>query len=244
MITFKQFIAESINDRGLFKAIFIVGLPGSGKSYTAKQLAGDVSPRIVNTDVASEFIARKIGKKVSSETWNELFKDSAHKITSERLEQHLNGILPLFIDGTSNDTSNILHRMGILKSLGYDVGLVYVNASLKKAVERAAARADKIQRATDEEYIESVSKMIQGNVAYLKGEVSFFAELKNDGELDDAMMLKLFKRVQGFFSARLSNPIGKAHLEKLRADPKNKYLTPTALSSEVLAKKVQGWYKS
>lgn len=244
MLTFKTFLHESINDKGLFKAIFIVGLPGAGKSYTSKALSGNVAPRIVNTDQASEFIARKIGKKVSSETWDELFKDTSHRITSSRLEQYLNGMLPLFVDGTSNDTSNILHRMGILKSLGYDIGLVYVATNIDKAIERAKQRENDIQRSTDEEFIRKVASVIEDNVSYLKGEVSFFAEVRNDGTLDDAALSVIHRKVQGFFAKPLSNPIGKSHLNKLRENPKNKYLAPTILSQDVLAKKVQGWYKS
>ena len=34
-MSFEQFLLnESINDKGILKAIFIVGLPGAGKSYT------------------------------------------------------------------------------------------------------------------------------------------------------------------------------------------------------------------
>ena len=57
MPTFKQFISESINDKGIFKAVFVIGLPGAGKSYTVSQLRGSVSPKVVNTDIAAEFWA-------------------------------------------------------------------------------------------------------------------------------------------------------------------------------------------
>ena len=58
--SFKQFIInESINDKGILKAIFVVGLPGSGKSYTVQRLRGTVSPVVVNTDKVAEFLSKK-----------------------------------------------------------------------------------------------------------------------------------------------------------------------------------------
>lgn len=243
MITFKQFLDESVNDAGLFKAIFVVGLPGAGKTYTVKALNGAVSPRVVNTDVASEFLARKFKTEVSSKTWGTMFKDSSQRITMTRLQNYLNGMLPLFIDGTSNDPSNVLHRMGILKSLGYDVGLVHVQTDLKIAIERANARTKQIQRETDEQFIRDVAEVIQKNVAYLKGEVSFFQEVQNDGSLDNEAMNRIFRKVQWFFSQELKNPIGAAHLKAIQ-NSKAKYLTPSVIPSDVLGKKIQGWYKS
>ena len=242
MQTFKQFISESINDRGIFKAIFVVGLPGAGKSYTVKQLKGAVSPLVVNTDRAAEFLGTKFGKQVNSESWKE-FKDSAHRITKNSLKNYLNGVLPLFIDGTSNDVSNILHRIGILESIGYDVGVVFVHASLETAKRRAAERAKISNRAVDEHFIEHVYKQNKENAAYLKSKVSFFKEVENDTDgLHDAEMNAAFKKVQAFFDSPIQNPVGKRNFEKMKEE-KQKYLSPTVVTLETLEKKVEGWYK-
>ena len=40
MIKLKDILFEGVNDPGIFKAIFIAGGPGSGKTYIAKQLFG------------------------------------------------------------------------------------------------------------------------------------------------------------------------------------------------------------
>lgn len=49
-MNFSKFLTESINDKGKFKAIFIIGIPGSGKTYTISKLKGIISPRVINTD--------------------------------------------------------------------------------------------------------------------------------------------------------------------------------------------------
>jgi hypothetical protein len=49
---FNQYLTEGINDKGIFKAIFMGGSSASGKSYVIKQISsGSISPRLVNTDI-------------------------------------------------------------------------------------------------------------------------------------------------------------------------------------------------
>ena len=242
MTTFKQFISESINDKGILKAVFVIGIPGAGKSYTVKQLNGVVTPRIINTDKAGEFLSAKLKTPINSKTWQETFKDSATRITRNSIAGYLDGMLPLFVDGTSNDASNLLHRIGILESLGYDVGIVYVSTSLEVAQARAKAREKEIGRAVDASFIEEVHSRSEENAQYLKTKVQFFKEIKNDGELNNEAMLKAFKAVQSFFEEDVQNPVGKRALEKLKEE-KQKYLVPTVISKEILERKIEGWYK-
>lgn len=245
MISFKQFIVqESINDQGIFKAIFVIGIPGAGKSYTVSKLGGDIAPRVVNTDKAAEFLSKKLSKNVSRETWAEYFKDSSHRITLESLSQYLNSMLPLFIDGTSNDVSNILHRAGILESLGYDVGLLFIDTPLDVAITRANERAAKTGRIVDSDFITQVHALAEENKNFLKNKFSFYAELKNDSHgIDDETLLKAYKKTRKFYLDPVSSPVGRRHLEVLFAE-KQKYLVPTIMPTAQLRKKVDGWYKS
>ena len=64
--SFKQFMSESIEDKGIFKAIFVIGIPGAGKSYTVSKMNGAVTPRVVNTDRATEYLAKKFGKMIAA----------------------------------------------------------------------------------------------------------------------------------------------------------------------------------
>lgn len=242
MITFKQFVAESASDKGILKAVFIIGLPGAGKTYTASQLSGTVAPRIVNTDRAAEHISKKLGKQVTATSWGE-FSDDAHRITKATLHNYLNGLLPLFIDGTSNNVSNILNRAGILESLGYDVGVVYVKTDLATALQRIENRKDKVNRDVDADFVREVARTNQENAAYLKTKVSFYREVDNSGEgFNDATISKAFKAVQGFYSEPIANPVGARILTKLEADGA-KYLIPSIFTAEELARKVEAWYR-
>jgi predicted ABC-type ATPase len=243
-LTFKNFISESINDKGILKAVFIIGLPGAGKSYTVTQIRGSISPKVVNTDKAAEFLSTKWNKSINAETWH-AFKDTSHKITELMLTNYIDSMLPLFVDGTSNDVSNILHRMGILESMGYDIGMVFVDTPLEVAIKRAEARALKIGRHVDADFIKHVHEQNAENAAFLKAKVKFFRKVDNnsDSGLDNSEMDNAFKAVQSFFTEPLENPVGTRLIEEMK-EKKLKYMCPEIIPKEMLAKKVQGWYKS
>jgi predicted ABC-type ATPase len=244
MITFKQYMSESINDKGILKALFVVGVPGAGKSYTISQLKGSISPKIVNTDRATEFLSKKYKMPSNSETWKTFFRDRTRPITSGSLYNYLNSMLPLFVDGTSNDVSNILARAGILESVGYDVGMVFINTNLEVAIDRAKKRGEAIDRHVDEDFIRRVHEISEQNKEYFKGKFSFFREVSNNpGELDDAAIAKIFKQVSSFYNEPVDNVVGQRTLEKLKED-KQAYLIPSVFNEHDLKKKAEGWYRS
>ncbi len=242
---FEEFLLqESINDKGILKAIFVVGLPGAGKSYTVSNLKGQVSPKIVNTDVALEFLSKKTKIPANSETWKTVFRDSTKKMTATMLYNYINGMLPLFIDGTSNDASNVLSRAGILESLGYDVGMIFIDTDIEVAKQRAIERAEKIGRTVDPTFIDKVYKESEANKKYFQSKFSFFKVYENNGQgLDNDLMQKLFKQVQGFYTEDVQNPVGTRNLEKIREE-KEKYLVPTLFQDETLKNKLSTWYKT
>ena len=69
MISLRQLLAEGVYDKGILKAVFMAGGPGSGKSYVASQLFGipkkvNVSVsglKTVNSDTEFEALLRKYG---------------------------------------------------------------------------------------------------------------------------------------------------------------------------------------
>lgn len=241
--SYDELILDSINDRGRLKAIFVVGLPGSGKSYTVKRLSGDISPVVINTDRAAEFISKKTGIKINKDTWEEVFSDKAMRVTSEILFQATNGLLPLFIDGTAGDTSAILRRAGILEGLGYDVGMVWIDTSLDTAKRRAEERAKINGREVDVSFIDKVHAETLKNKDFFSSRFQFFVEYRNNADgIDNTVISKLFSKTRAFYDAPLKNGLGRRHIEKLTA-ANEKYLTPTILTAEKLRAKMKGWYE-
>jgi dephospho-CoA kinase len=241
-LTFKQFLTESANDKGIFKAIFVVGIPGAGKTFTIKQINSTLKARIVCTDIAVEFLAKKYKKPVNNDTWPD-FKDKSNKLTKDALHGYLNGALPLFIDSTSNNISQILHRAGLLESLGYDTGMIFVSAPLETAIKRAEARAKQNHRHVDVDFIRHVYSEAEENKEYFRSKFSFFKELKNDeNQLTNETLLKAFKKVNDFFDSPIQNPIGVRYVDTMR-EKKFKYLSPDIIAEDALKRKVDGWYR-
>ena len=70
MVNLKQLLTEGVFDKGILKAVFMAGGPGSGKTYVASQIFGipksvNVSMpyglKTVNSDTEFEFLLKKYG---------------------------------------------------------------------------------------------------------------------------------------------------------------------------------------
>jgi dephospho-CoA kinase len=244
MVSFKEFISEGIEDKGILKAVFLAGSPGAGKSYTIGKISdGSIEPRIVNTDKFFEFLSNKIKVKLDTlsgaeNAWS-FASDKTKYLTTASLSQYLNSMLPLVIDGTSSNSNNLLMRVGILESLGYDVAMVYVKTDLETAIKRVQARDRKVP----EEFITKVfNEMIESEEFY-RGKFTHFVEINNnDGELTNDAIIAAFKKMRSFYSAPVKNPVGKRIVEQLR-DGKQKYLVPSIIEKSELQKKLDMWYR-
>ena len=58
-ISMYRTVQAGINDPHIFKAIFLAGGPGSGKSFIAKQMFGGQGLKFLNSDAAFEYLLKK-----------------------------------------------------------------------------------------------------------------------------------------------------------------------------------------
>jgi predicted kinase len=231
-------LTESINDKGIFKAVFLAGLPGAGKSTVAQKVTdGAVSPRMVNTDRSYEFLLKKHGQEATRAAWALLGKQ-AQTINQELLANYLNGMLPMFIDGTSANPSSALRRTGIADSFGYDTAMIWVNVSFETALERIQGR----ERKVDTSFVKRVYETLESNKEMYRGRFgSEFIEVDNNDDNFDAMESKVFNITNRFFTSPVKNPIGQRAMEQLEASGE-KYLVPSIYSDEYIKKVIDVWY--
>ena len=191
-------------------------------------------PRVVNTDIYTEYLSKKFGRDISGEF--DVHVDMIKKVTVNQLSGYVNGALPLFVDGTSNSASSLFKREGILKSFGYDTGMVYIDTDLDVAIERTKERDRKVP----EEFIRKVYESLSKNREYYKNHFEFFVEVKNsDGELTDKVVMDAYKKVRGFYSSDIQNPIGIESKNKMV----NGYLVPSVYRDiSSIVRVVRGWY--
>jgi len=86
-------------------------------------------------------------------------------------------------------------------------------------------RSSKRKRKVPEEEIINAYNYLQKSKPYLKSKFNLFLEITNNGDIDDEVILKIFKKMNFFYDTPVRNPIGIETIEVMR---KNgwKYLVP------------------
>ena len=143
---FVEFISEGVNDPGIFKAVFLAGGPGSGKSFMAGRTGlQSLGLKAVNPDHAFEAALRAAGMEATPENIysdkGQSMRMAAKLLTNKRQQLFIQGRLGMVIDGTGKDITKIERQAGLLQSLGYDVAMIFVNTDLETALERNSKRS-------------------------------------------------------------------------------------------------------
>jgi len=228
---FLRYLTEGIEDKGIFKAVFLAGHPGAGKSYTLDKIkSGQIEPRIVNTD--------KFHEHYKNADWANI-GDKVRKLTKSQLKLYLNSMLPLAVDGTSGSIPAMLRRRGLLESMGYDTAMVFVNTDLETAIRRVQARDRKVP----EEFIRESFKKVNENKKFYRSKFDTFIEVdNNDGELNNSVIKHAFNFLTSFYNAPVKNLIGKRRIKKMKANTW-KYLDPNVMAMDEIKKIVSVWYR-
>ena len=162
MIKLSELLHEGYRDPGIFKAVFLAGGPGSGKTYIAKGLFGipekvNVSQsglKMVNSDKELKFLLNKYGfgtnlDALPDEVFQNLTGDGpdssglrkfAKDLTAERRRLYMEGRLGMIIDGTGDDYQKIAREKKELEDIGYDCYMIFVNTTLEVALDRNEKR--------------------------------------------------------------------------------------------------------
>ena len=199
-------LQEGLQDPNIFKAFFLAGGPGSGKSYVVRKTTGGTGLRVVNSDDAFESLLQKAGLSLKmppeEEEPRDVVRDRAKKITAKRQANYIEGRIGLIIDGTGRDYDKITKQATELKQLGYDVHMIFVNTSLDVALQRNAERP----RSVPESIVTKSWKDVQSNIGkfsqYFKG--NFVVVDNNDAGED--VFTQVFKQIKGLLRKKVRNP--------------------------------------
>ena len=165
--SFKDFVPleEGVNDPAIFKAVFLAGGPGSGKSFVVgKSALSSFGLKLVNSDNAFEQALKKAGMEKTPEnifsTKGQSLRDRATFITKKKQEGYLSGRLGLVIDGTGKDFEKIRKQKIELEKLGYETAMILVNTDLDTAVSRDKKR----ERTLGKAKVEPMWRSVQNNI--------------------------------------------------------------------------------
>ena len=222
MKTFKTFLNEGVNDPAIFKAVFLAGGPGSGKSFiVGKTVLTSMGYRVSNSDDAFEAGLKKAGLEMSPENIFSIkgqeLRGKATAITKTRLEMYIKGRLGLVVDGIGKNLEKMKTQAKDLKKIGYDVAMIFVNTDLETAMARNRARARKLPDDMVKEYWQEIQNNI-GAFQTLFGKKNFLVVDNSDGKDWTAETLRAYKDVTRFTEA----PIDNAKSKKWIASEKKK----------------------
>ena len=222
MISLKTFLDEGVFDPNIFKAIFLAGGPGSGKSYVAGHTTVGFGLKLVNSDNTLEklLIKHKVPLDFTTLTPDQtakkdMLRTRAKEITFGQmkvkgykgkgaLDLYIHGRLGLVIDGTGKDFDDIHRQASYLKNLGYDTYMIFVNTSEPVAQERNAARPRKLKREKVKQFWDEVQQNIGRFQAYFRP-TNFIIIDNNDAGED--VFNKISKRIRGLVKKKVTNPI-------------------------------------
>ena len=186
MKSFKQHLTEGVNDPAIFKAIFLAGGPGSGKSFIAgKTGLPALGYRIVNSDDAFENSMKKAGialdpEGIFSDKGQEL-RGKAKTLTGKKQQMYLKGRLGLVIDGTGRDHKKVAQQAKLMKKMGYDIAMIFVNTDKETALQRNRDR----ERSLPDAEVAKMWEIIQQNIGAFQtifGKKNFLVVDNSDGK--------------------------------------------------------------
>lgn len=211
-------LQEGPNDPGIFKAIFLAGGPGSGKGYVVKQLGLQARGlKVINSDDAFEYLMRKrnlsFNMPPEEQPDRDVARGRAKEITKTKQDLYLDGRLGIIIDGTAKDPNKMAKLKAELESIGYQTMIVFVNTSLRTALQRNLLRDRKVP--TDI-VVQSHNQVQNNKNALAQVFASDYVEVNND---DNANFNEHLKRIDKFINAPVTATardwISKVHLQKV-----------------------------
>ena len=203
-----QIIDEGPNDPHIFKAVFMAGGPGSGKSFVSGKLLKGTGLRTINSDDIYEYMMGKENLPLDPETifspQGQEIRNKAKAITQRKQASHIDGRLGLVIDGTGKDVTKIKRASEALRSLGYETMMIFVNTSLDVAQQRNQQRP----RSLDPKEVEKMWNAVQQNIMAFQqvfGTGNFIV-VDNSGGLEDPERAANFREVEKDLHRFLDTP--------------------------------------
>ena len=147
---FEDLLQEGVYDPGIFKAVFLMGGPGSGKSTVVDALSlKALGLKTINSDTHFERLMKdaKMSMKMTktgSGTVNperDKLRAKAKGIATKQMDIHVPARLGLIFDTTSAKAQKIQNYKKQLDALGYEYKMVFVKTSLSLAQRLNSMRA-------------------------------------------------------------------------------------------------------
>jgi predicted kinase len=226
-------LTEAVKNQYAFKAIFLAGGPGSGKSTVIDKLFG-IPPKgkikqnltraglkVVNSDQAYEYLKAKNKipprdedlTKDQQRTQGKLMARSV-KIAKKQLSMYLESKIGIIIDGTGASSNVMNKKKKMIEDLGYDTYMIFVSTSLETAMERNRNRPE---RSLHDKIVEKSWKQVMDNLKLYKSMFgSNFVEVSTEGKQTDSLPSGVQSGISKFLSKSPKNKVAVKWLKHAR----------------------------
>ena len=230
MKDFKDFLTEGVYDKHIFKAFWLAGGPGSGKSWVAKRPLEGSGMKVINTDKGLKRYSKQAGldlTKMNTFTDKEMklkdyFRAKSKKGTVSQLQHAIDGRLGLILDSTGRNTDRIEDEARAMSHIGYNTFLIFVNTTLEVALKRNQYFSR--GRPLPDSIVISNWKQVQANKKKLQNifGAGNYVEVDNNEDLP-----------------HINSQVYKA-INKLKRNPVNHHLATSWIANELAMKKYAG----
>jgi len=207
---------EGVHDPAIFKAIFLAGGPGSGKSFmVGKTALPALGLKLVNSDPAFESALAKAGLTTKSEDiyspQGQKIRIKAKALVGKQQQLYINGRLGLTIDGTGKNLGKIKKQNEGLGKLGYETGMIYVNTDLETALKRNRNR----ERVLPDDVVEDMWKEVQKNLGAFQRmfKTKMFIIDNSEGSKYERDVQSVYKKVMSWTRKKPDTPAASAWLK-------------------------------
>ena len=200
MIEFEQFLTEGVYDKNIFKAFFLAGGPGSGKSWVSGKTLSGAGMKVINSDSAFEALLKKERMSLDFKGYSEKelirrdeIRAKAKRMTALSLGAAIEGRLGLILDSTARNVPRIESENAHMRGIGYDTFMVFVNTTLEVAMQRNNERRRKLPDAI----VIQNHKEVQANIGRLQNifGTNNFVVVDNNKKKED-INIKVYRAVR------------------------------------------------
>ena len=208
---------EGVYDPNIFKAFYMAGGPGSGKSFAVQKGIGQAQSKVrvtaqglkvVNSDDIFEKYLKDAHLNFKMDAnqgkQRDALRTRAKVVTKKRQDNYIEGRLGMVIDGTGKDYGKITSDAARLKQIGYDVHMIFVNTSLETALKRNAERERTVPRSVATKSWKTVQNNMGKFSQYFRQ--NFIVVDNNDSEED--VMGPVYKQVMSLAKKKVQNKTG------------------------------------
>ena len=216
LVSFNQFLNEGVYDPHIFKAFFLAGGPGSGKSYVSRGLFSGTGMKMVNSDAFLTNTLKKAGQSLDLRNVEggllDVMRNKAKEQTGSLLKKHLANRLGIVVDGTGRDYDRLAREVADAKRVGYDCYMIFVATTLDVALARNRARERKISEPVVIKNWNGV-KANENKFRRLFGNTNF-VRITNNRDNDNETNAQIFKAVRGLIHRKPTSWQAKAWIQK------------------------------